>query len=82
MMMDYNFKRAKLERISLSYFLPQTFKNLLAIFETMIEYVSSKTGNRNILSSEVRLIPEDKRRYKYVAYSFWSPIGEGGFYNY
>lgn len=73
-------KYSTLNRVPLSDFLPIVLQNLIFVFENTIAYLSSKHG-RGIMGQVVREIPESSRRYKFVKYSFWSPIGEGGFYH-
>jgi hypothetical protein len=69
-----------LTRVALFSFLPIVLKNLIFIFEGTVAYISNKKG-KGVMRKVVREIPEDSRRYKFVRYSFWSPIGEGGFYH-
>ncbi|MGH2664839.1 hypothetical protein [Flavobacterium sp.] len=78
---ELKHKKIKLERTSLSEFLEITTKNMLDITELIFVLLASK-NNRNIgIPHEVRQIPEDQRRNKFVKYCFWSPIGNGGFYS-
>lgn len=71
---------SKLDRISLSEFLPILLENLTLIVERTIVTLSSKNSRSIGIPRTVRLIPKDKRRYEHVEYSFWSPIGDGGYY--
>lgn len=74
-------KEAKLERTSLSHFLPLVLENLVTITETMFAYLASKNAKQSAMSFQVKEIPEERRRYKHVSFSFWSPIGQGGFFD-
>ncbi|WP_395048001.1 hypothetical protein [Flavobacterium sp.] len=76
-----NHKESKLKRQSLSGFLKIMIPNLTFVFENTVAYMSNKTFKPNITAQGVKEIPEEIRRYKHVKYSFWSPLGEGGYYN-
>jgi len=78
---ELNHKEVKLERVSLSYFLPIVLQNMLTIVETSFACLASRKSNGHLMAYEVREIPEAKRRNKYVKFCFWSPLGEGGYYN-
>jgi len=78
---ELNHKEVKLPRISLKEFLINTIPNLLKIIETTFAYLAGRNANSNIMAYEVREIPEEKRRYKYVKYCFWSPLGQDGYYS-
>ena len=75
-----NHKKVKLERTSLSGFLEITTKNLLDIIELTFAYLAGKNIKTGGMPYQVRQIPYEKRRYKFVKYSFWMPIGNEGFY--
>ena len=78
---EVNYLESKLPRVSLTQFLPSVSENLVAIFENIVAFLASKNlkGNR-ILPGEIRVIPEARRRNKYIKFAYWSPIGEGGYY--
>lgn len=76
-----NYRESELERIALSELLPVVFKNLVLVFENTIAFLSDKNLNPSIVAQCVKQIPEEKRKYKNVRYSFWSPLGKGGYFN-
>ncbi|MDR6966884.1 hypothetical protein J2X31_000884 [Flavobacterium arsenatis] len=78
---ELKHKSVKLEREALSAFLPVIVPNMLYIFENIVAHIGNKKSKKEIMSYTVREIPEEKRRYKHVKYCFWTPIGEGGYYN-
>jgi len=78
---ELNHKKIKLERTSLSEFLEITTKNMLDIIELTFAYIAGKNTKTTGLSYQVKLIPEEKRRNKFIKYCFWTPIGNEGFYN-
>lgn len=69
---ELEFKTIKLERVSLSTFLPVVFQNIITIFEALIAHISAKNVKCDFMAYSVREIPEDKRRIKYVRYAFHS----------
>jgi hypothetical protein len=77
---ELKHKKAKLERTSLSEFLKVTIKNMLDIIELTFAYLAGKNSRTDDMPYQVREIPEDKRRNKFVKYSFWTPIGDEGFF--
>lgn len=78
---ELKHKEVKLERTTLSEFLKITIANTLDIIELTFAYLAGKNIRASGIPFQVRLIPEDKRRHKFVKYSFWTPIGYEGFYN-
>ncbi len=76
-----NHKKIKLERTSLNDFLEITIKNILDIIELTFAYLAGKNVRTGGMPYQIRQIPEDKRRNKFVKYSFWTQIGDEGFYN-
>jgi hypothetical protein len=58
---------------------------ILQVFPNLIEQVLIMLADDNIennaLNFRVRLIPEEKRKFKEVRYGLWSPIGTDGFFN-
>lgn len=65
-----NSKKVKLERTSLSDFLGITTKNMLDIVELIFANLAGKNVRIGGMPYQVRKIPEDKRRHKFVKYSF------------
>ncbi len=77
---ELNYKEVKLERISLNELLKITKTNLIDIIETTFAYLAGYNVKTEGMPYQMREIPEEKRRNNFVKYSFWMPIGEGGFY--
>jgi len=78
---ELNHKKIKLERTSLSNFLEITTKNYLDIIELTFAYLAGKNVRTDGMPYQVKQIPDEKRRNKFVKYSFWIPIGDEGYYN-
>jgi len=72
---ELKHKKIKLERTSLSDFLEITTKNILDIIELTFVYLAGKNGRTGGMPYQVRQIPDDKRRNKFIKYCFWIPIG-------
>jgi hypothetical protein len=77
---ELNHKKIKLKKTSLNEFLEVITKNTLDVIELTFAYLASKHKRNNGIPNEVKKIPEENRWNKYVRYSFWTPIGEGGDY--
>lgn len=78
---ELEFKEIKLERVSLSEFLPLVLKNSIYIFEHTIGHLCSTNAKSDFMPYVIKEIPENIRRYKHVKYSFWSPLGETGYFH-
>lgn len=78
---ELKHKDCKLERVSLSFFLPIVLQNILILFETTLAYLGSKNAKSDFMNYVVKEVPKNIRIYKYVKYSFWSSLGEGGYYH-
>lgn len=78
---EFKQKQDKLNRISLSKFLPIVLKNMIGIVELTITYLSGANVKKNPFGYRIKEIPKDKRKFSNVRYCFWSPMGEGGYYN-
>lgn len=78
---ELNHKDTKLQRTSLSEFLKITSKNAVDIIEVTFAFLASKNQTTSGIPKQVKEIPEDKRWNKFVKFSFWSPIGEDGYYS-
>ena len=74
-------KKTKLQRTSLSEFLEISVQNILVIVEETFAHLASKNQTSGGIPKHVKLIPEERRWNKFVKYSFWSPIGEGGYFS-
>jgi len=77
---ELKHKEVKLDRISLNEFLKITIENIISIIETTLAYLAGHNVKTDGMPYQLREIPEDKRRNKFVRYCFWMPIGEGGYY--
>ncbi|MGH2666908.1 hypothetical protein [Flavobacterium sp.] len=79
---EMDYRKAKLEREALSSFLPMVKENLMTIFENTIAYLADRgVLKQRIVSGQVRLVPEEMRINKFIKFSYWLPLGEGGFYD-
>ena len=78
---ELQHKKNKLERTSLHEFLDITFTNIIDIVELTFAFLAKKNVRKSGMAYQVRKIPEDKRKNKFMQYSFWSPIGDEGYYN-
>ncbi|MEM9681554.1 MAG: hypothetical protein AAF901_14620 [Bacteroidota bacterium] len=78
---ELDHKDSKWPRQSVSESLNMILPNFIYVFEMTIAYMCDHTSTPSLMSQAVKEIPEDKRRYKHVRFSFWSPMGEGGYYN-
>ena len=78
---ELEFKDIKLERVSLSEFLPLVLKNSIYIFEHTIGHLCSTNAKSDFMPYVIKEIPENMRRYKHVRYSFWSPLGDTGYFH-
>jgi hypothetical protein len=79
---EINYLESELPRMSLSQFLPSVTENLVTIFENMIAFLTAKNlKSDRIMAGDIRVIPEDKRMNKHIKYSYWSPLGPGGYYS-
>jgi len=78
---EFNHKKEKLNRISLSEFLPIILKNMVEITELIIAFLSGKNMKPHPLGFQIKEIPEGKRRFPKIRFCYWSPLGKGGFYD-
>ena len=78
---ELKHKDVKLERTSLTEFLTIILKNILDIIELTFAYLADKNSKTNSIPNQVRQIPEQKRKHKFVKFCFWTPLGQEGFYN-
>ena len=77
---ELKHKKTQMNRTSLSDFLSITNKNMLDIIELTFAYLAGKNVKIDGKPYQVKEITADKRRNKFVRYSFWMPIGNEGFY--
>lgn len=78
---EIEYLTSKLDRTSLSSFLPIAKNNLVTIFENMLAHLCNivlKTGG--IVPSRLLVIPEEERINKFIKFAYWYNFGEGGFY--
>lgn len=78
---ELKHREVKLDRTSLSEFLKITIANILDIVEVTFAYLAGNNIRTDRLPYQVRQIPEDKRRNKFVKYGFWLPFGKDGYYD-
>lgn len=78
---ELNHKKIKLSRTSLSDFLEITTKNIIDIIELTFVYLAGRNVRKFGMPLQIKQIPVGIRRNKFVKYSFWTPIGDDGFYN-
>ncbi|WP_299840370.1 hypothetical protein [uncultured Tenacibaculum sp.] len=78
---ELDFKGSKLERQSLSEFLEVLIPNFVMIFEVTIAHLANQNFKPSLMAHGIRLIPEEKRWNKFVKYSFWAPLGVGGYFD-
>lgn len=78
---ELNHKKIKLDRTSLSEFLKLVVDNLIYLVEMVLVYLASKNLRNTAIPNYVKKIPVEKRQNKFVSFSIWSPIGEGGYFS-
>lgn len=78
---ELDFKGSKLERQSLSEFLKILIPNYIHICELTIVHLAGRNFIPGLMQQAIREIPEEKRRNKFVRYSFWSAMGVGGYFD-
>lgn len=78
---ELNHKKVKLERTSLSEFLSLVIDNLIYVVEMALVYLASKNLRNTAIPNYVKKIPAEKRQNKFVSFSIWSPMGEGGYFS-
>jgi len=78
---EIDFKGSKLERQSLSDFLNTLIPNLITICELTMVYLVGHNFKSSPVLQDIKEIPKDKRKNKFVRFSFWSSLGVDGFYN-
>ena len=78
---ELNHKDGKMERVSLSVFLPSMFKQLVSIIEGLTIFLAAKNViPMGEMKLGVKQVPKSQRRNSFVRYSFWSQLG-GEFYH-
>lgn len=77
---DYN--GSQLKKTSLTGFIQEMIEYAVVIAENMLAFLTSNNLKKNrILPGNVKFIPEEERTNKYCKFAYWSPLGEGGFYD-
>ncbi len=76
-----SYKDVKLNREALNSFLPIIVENLTILFENISAHLCVKNSNPGMMGFKIVEIPENLRQNKFVRYCFWSPMGEGGYYD-
>ena len=71
---ELNHKESKLDRISLSSFLPIAQQNLIFIIESTFAYLADRNVKSNFMM--VMEVPENKRKFRFVKYGFAMQIGD------
>jgi hypothetical protein len=77
---ELNHKDVKVERTALNEFLKLTTQNLIEIIEVSFAFLAGRAVRTSRMPYQLRETPIEKRRHKFVKYSFWMPIGDEGFY--
>ena len=77
---ELRHKKIKLERTSLIEFLESLEKNIIDITEVTFAYLASNNIKPNGMQYQVKEIPLEKRRNKFMKFSFWAPFGNEGYY--
>lgn len=72
---EIDFRDTKQSKAELGEFLPAVVKSMVNVFDTLLAFLCSKNPG-NILGwpIQVGFVPEDKRRNKFVRYSFGMPL--------
>jgi hypothetical protein len=78
---ELDHKGVELRRTNLIDFLNSTLQNFIEFIEMNFVFLASKSVKKSVLQYRIRPIPIEKRRYKYVKFSFWTPLGLEGFYS-
>jgi len=79
---EIDYRDSTLDRTNLENFLPIVKKNLMTVCEGVIASLADKgTKAGKGIPNYVKFIPEDRRKNKYIQFSFWSPLGDGGFFD-
>lgn len=77
---ELNQKDVKLEKTNLKDFLNLTIQNMIDIIEVSFAFLAARAVKTSKMQYRIMEIPVDKRRYKFVKFSFWIPLGNEGFY--
>lgn len=77
-----SYQDSELERTSLSEFLKLCLHNLVAFYEFTITNLCGKNLRPKAgFPNTLKFIPEDRRHNKHIRYSYWLPLGEGGYFD-
>ncbi len=77
---EMTFKDVKLNKMSLNEFLAMTLSNLILITEMTLVFLAEKNVKTTGMPYQIREIPEEKRKNKFVRFCFWMPVGTEGYY--
>lgn len=78
---EIDYKQNKMERTSLSSFLPELTTGLIFFIENILAFLADKNVIADKLPKRVSIIPKELRTNRYVKFGFWSPFGDNGFFH-
>lgn len=78
---EIDYRQNKMERTSISSFLPVLSKNLIFFIENILAFLADKNIISDKLPKRVSIVPQKLRINRYVKFGFWSPLGDGGFFH-
>ena len=74
---EMKYKTRDMQKIELSSFLPDMVEKLVAVFEGFIFFLSQKSMEDKNFLVELRVIPLENRKNKYIQFGYWIGIGDG-----
>ena len=66
---------------ALSGLLPIIYDSVITIIENTLAYLADKHARKEPMPYRVSFVPEGMRKFKFINYLFWSPLGKGGFFH-